>query len=106
MQSKINRITDILRRDDGISGAMHYTEQVSWILFLKFLNDYENEKSLEAELIGEEYIFVLDEKYRWNTWAAPKGADGKLDVINADSGDDLLEFVNKELFPYLKSFKC
>ncbi|MBK2335287.1 N-6 DNA methylase [Francisella tularensis] len=105
MQSKINRITDILRRDDGISGAMHYTEQVSWILFLKFLNDYENEKSLETELIGEEYIFVLDEKYRWNTWAAPKDADGKLDVINADTGDDLLEFVNKELFPYLKSFK-
>ncbi|OIN84057.1 eco57I restriction-modification methylase family protein [Francisella sp. TX07-6608] len=105
MQSKINRITDILRRDDGISGAMHYTEQVSWILFLKFLNDYENEKSLEAELIGEEYIFVLDEKYCWNTWAAPKDADGKLDVINADTGDDLLEFVNKELFPYLKSFK-
>ncbi|QIW10080.1 class I SAM-dependent DNA methyltransferase [Francisella sp. LA112445] len=105
MQSKINRITDILRRDDGISGAMHYTEQVSWILFLKFLNDYENEKAFEADLIGEEYIFVLDEKYRWNTWAAPKGADGKLDVINADSGDDLLKFVNKELFPYLKSFK-
>lgn len=105
MQSKINRITDILRRDDGISGAMHYTEQVSWILFLKFLNDYENEKALEAELIGQDYTFVLDKKYRWNTWAAPKGADGKLDVINADSGDDLLKFVNKELFPYLKSFK-
>ncbi|MED7788783.1 class I SAM-dependent DNA methyltransferase [Francisella sp. 19X1-34] len=105
MQSKINRITDILRRDDGISGAMHYTEQVSWILFLKFLNDYENEKSLEADLTGEEYTFVLDEKYRWNAWAAPKGADGKLDVINANSGSDLQEFVNKELFPYLKSFK-
>ncbi|AJI51327.1 N-6 DNA Methylase family protein [Francisella tularensis subsp. holarctica] len=105
MHSKINRITDILRRDDGISGAMHYTEQVSWILFLKFLNDYENEKSLEAELIGEDYIFVLDEKYRWNIWAAPKDADGKLDVINADTGDDLLDIINKELFPYLKSFK-
>jgi len=37
LESKINRITDILRRDDGISGAMHYTEQISWILFLKFL---------------------------------------------------------------------
>ena len=38
IQNKIDRITDILRRDDGISGAMHYTEQISWILFLKFLN--------------------------------------------------------------------
>lgn len=105
MQSKINRITDILRRDDGISGAMHYTEQVSWILFLKFLNDYENEKAIEAELIGEDYHFVLSPQYRWHTWAAPKDAQGKLDIINADSGDDLLEFVNKSLFPYLKSFK-
>ena len=43
MQQKVDRITDILRRDDGISGAMHYTEQISWILFLNFLNDYENE---------------------------------------------------------------
>jgi type I restriction-modification system DNA methylase subunit len=42
MESKINRITDILRRDDGISGAMHYTEQISWILFLKFLSDLED----------------------------------------------------------------
>ncbi|APC91834.1 MULTISPECIES: class I SAM-dependent DNA methyltransferase [Francisella] len=105
MQSKINRITDILRRDDGISGAMHYTEQVSWILFLKFLNDYENEKALEAELIDQDYTFVLDKKYRWNTWAAPKGADGKLDISEINSGADLLNFVNKELFPYLKSFK-
>jgi hypothetical protein len=45
MQSHINRITDILRRDDGISGAMHYTEQISWILFLKFLDDFEQRES-------------------------------------------------------------
>lgn len=50
LQQKINRITDILRRDDGISGAMHYTEQISWILFLKFLNDFEEEKVSEALL--------------------------------------------------------
>ena len=41
MRQKIARITDILRRDDGISGAMHYTEQISWILFLKFIDDFE-----------------------------------------------------------------
>ncbi len=46
----------------------------------------------------------LEEKYRWNIWAAPK-KDGKINLLNAQSGDDLLEFVNKELFPYLKSFK-
>ncbi|PRM90803.1 DNA methyltransferase [Aliarcobacter cryaerophilus] len=104
MESKINRITDILRRDDGISGAMHYTEQISWILFLKFLSDLEDSKYEDAQLDGENYTYILEEKYRWNIWAAPK-KDGKIDLLNAQSGDDLLEFVNKELFPYLKSFK-
>ncbi len=104
MENKVNRITDILRRDDGISGAMHYTEQISWILFLKFLNDLEETKNEDSELDGEVYNYILDEKYRWNKWAVLK-VDGKKDVINSLSGDDLLEFVNKELFPYLKSFK-
>lgn len=104
MESNINRITDILRRDDGISGAMHYTEQISWILFLKFLNDLEEQKADEALINGQNYTYILDEKYKWDVWAAPK-KDGKIDVVNAKSGADLLEFVNKELFPYLKSFK-
>lgn len=102
MENKINRITDILRRDDGISGAMHYTEQVSWILFLKFLQDLEETKYDEAELNGKNYTYILEEKYRWNMWAVPKLND----KINAKSGDDLLEFVNKQLFPYLKTFKA
>ena len=105
MESKINRITDILRRDDGISGAMMYTEQISWILFLKFLSDLEDSKADEALLNGQEYTYILDDKFKWSSWACPKGAKGKLDLINAKSGEDLLEFVNKELFPYLKGFK-
>jgi len=52
LENKINRITDILRRDDGISGAMMYTEQISWILFLKFLSDLEDSKADEALLNG------------------------------------------------------
>lgn len=72
MENKINRITDILRRDDGISGAMHYTEQISWILFLKFLNDLEEIKNEEAELDGEVYHYIIAPKYRWNVWAVPK----------------------------------
>ena len=111
MENKINRITDILRRDDGISGAMMYTEQISWILFLKYLNDYEDLQRDEAELDGKEYTYIIDEKYRWSAWACPK-VDGKLDKINAKSGDDLLVFVNGSrdsselgLFDYLRSFK-
>jgi type I restriction enzyme M protein len=109
VENKINRITDILRRDDGISGAMMYTEQISWILFLKFLSDLEDSKADEALLNGQDYTYIIDDKFKWGNWACPK-RDGKLDVINAKSGDDLLDFVNgtKEedgLFDYLKGFK-
>lgn len=105
MQNKIDKITDILRRDDGISGAMHYSEQISWILFLKFLDDYEEELKLEAILNDKAYKSILEEKFSWKVWAAPKTSEGKLDVKNALSGSDLLNFVNNELFAYLKSFK-
>ncbi|ELU0628986.1 type I restriction-modification system subunit M N-terminal domain-containing protein, partial [Campylobacter coli] len=87
-----------------ISGAMHYTEQIGWILFLKFLDDYETNLKDLAFLDGKDYKSILQEKFSWSVWAAPK-KDGKLDVKNALSGDDLLSFVNNELFAYLKSFK-
>jgi type I restriction enzyme M protein len=105
LQQKIDRITNILRRDDGISGAMHYTEQTSWILFLKFLDDYEAEKAEDAILSGEDYVPVLDEEHHWSNWACPKSAEGKLDIQKARTGDDLRQYVNEELFPYLKSFR-
>ncbi|MDD3302701.1 MAG: N-6 DNA methylase [Candidatus Gracilibacteria bacterium] len=97
MKQKIARITDILRRDDGISGAMHYTEQISWILFLKFLDDYEQRESDNALLDGKVYKYLLEEKYRWKNWINLQ--NGRI------TGDDLKDFVNKELFPYLKSFR-
>lgn len=105
LQQKIDRITDILRRDDGISGAMHYTEQISWILFLKFLHDLEKEKSTEALLEGRDYQWVMEEKYRWSHWACPRDEDGQKDLKRAKTGDDLRSFVHNELFPYLKSFR-
>lgn len=105
IQNKIDRITDILRRDDGISGAMHYTEQISWILFLKFLSDYEINKADEAEIDGQEYIYLLPQDLRWQNWASPKDEDGKPDLKRALSGGDLIDIVNEKLFPYLKDFK-
>jgi len=62
LESKINRITEILRRDVGISGAMMYTEQISWILFLKFLSDLEDSKVNEAQLNGQDYTNKHDER--------------------------------------------
>jgi len=57
-----------------------------------------------ALLSGKEYTRLIEPEYQWSTWAAPKLEDGKIDH-NAQTGDDLLDFVNNELFPYLKKFK-
>jgi type I restriction enzyme M protein len=53
------------------------------MLFLKYLDDLEYEKSLNAELLGEEYKYIIDQEHRWIRWAAPKDADGEFDHNNA-----------------------
>ncbi|MGO2510508.1 N-6 DNA methylase [Marinomonas polaris] len=98
-------IDDIFHKDAGCSSELDYTEQSSWMLFLKYLDDLEFTKSQEAEMMMEPYQFIIDEPYRWSAWAAPKDAEGKFDHNNALTGDDLMDFVDGELFPYLKSFK-
>ena len=98
-------IDDVLWKEAGCSSELDYTEQTSWMLFLKYLDDLERERAMEAELVEKPYEFLLDEPHRWASWAAPKKDDGTFDHDSALTGDDLIEFVNKELFPYLKDFK-
>lgn len=98
-------IDDTLRKDAGSSSELDYTEQTSWLLFLKYLDALEDERAMEAELHGKTYRFILDKPYRWGTWAAPRDRKGNIDLNRAQTGDDLKEFVNSKLFPYLKGFK-
>ncbi|MBD1575911.1 N-6 DNA methylase [Vibrio sp. S11_S32] len=98
-------IDDIFHKDAGCSSELDYTEQSSWMLFLKYLDDLEFTKLQEAEMMMETYEYIIDEPYRWSAWAAPKDADGKFDHNNALTGDDLMNFVDGQLFPYLKGFK-
>lgn len=98
-------VDDIFHKDAGCSSELDYTEQSSWMLFLKYLDDLEFTKSQEAEMMMETYEYIIDEQYRWSNWAAPKDAKGNFDHNNALTGDDLMEFVDGELFPYLKGFK-
>ncbi|WP_394181385.1 N-6 DNA methylase [Marinomonas posidonica] len=98
-------VDDIFHKDAGCSSELDYTEQSSWMLFLKYLDDLEFTKSQEAEMMMETYQFIIDEPYRWSAWAAPKDENGKFDHNNALTGDDLMDFVDGELFPYLKGFK-
>ena len=105
-EQAFRNIDDVLWKDAGCTSELDYTEQTSWMLFLKYLDGLEQDKAMEAELEGREYSFILDPPYRWEAWAAPKGADGKIDHNTALGGDDLRDFVNQKLFPYLHGFKA
>lgn len=87
------------------SNELDYVEQSSWILFLKYLHDLESEKKLHAELGGTPYQPIITGEFCWDQWAAPKDNSGTPDKKNALTGEDLLDFVNRELFPYLRKFR-
>ena len=105
-EQAFKNIDDVLHKDAGCSSELDYTEQSSWLLFLKYLDALEHEKSTMARLEGRKYSHIIDKPYRWDTWAAPKDKSGKLDHNHALTGDDLLDFVNRQLFPYLQGFKA
>ena len=104
-ESTFNAIDGILRNEAGCSNELDYIEQTSWLLFLKYLDDLETSRELEAQLDGKEYKRLITGDYRWGVWAAPKTDKGEIDVIKAMTGDDLVDFVNTKLFPTLKQFK-
>lgn len=104
-EQAFRNIDDILWKEDGCSNELDYTEQTSWILFLKYLDDLEQVKEMAAELEGKKHTPILANSYRWPVWACPKNKEGKLDHHKALTGKDLVEFVDGQLFPYLKGFK-
>lgn len=92
----INSVRNIMRQDRGISGDAQRLEQLGWMLFLKIMDD----KDQELEVIKDKYVSVIPEKYQWRNWAAnPEGI----------TGDELINFVdstdakNKGLFATLRS---
>jgi type I restriction enzyme M protein len=96
LTSIVKKCCDILRTDDGISGAVHYTEVLSWILYLKFFADKEKERADLHELEGKKYTPLIKKEFQWENWTdQKKGLTGK----------ELNDFINNELFPYLASLE-
>ena len=104
-EQTFKNIDDVLWKEAGCTTELDYTEQTSWMLFLKYLDDLEQEKAMQAELAGKPYEYIIDEAHRWSAWAAPKTPAGEFDHNNAMTGDDLIAYVNGELFTYLHGFK-
>jgi len=89
-----------------VSTAIDYIEQTSWILFLKYIDDLEQNRKIKASLESETYKEILDEPYRFSVWATPKNEKGDIDYNKRRVNEDLVTFINQELFPYLKKFSA
>tara|TARA_B100000768_G_scaffold71903_1_gene68980 strand:- start:862 stop:1197 length:336 start_codon:yes stop_codon:yes gene_type:complete len=74
------------------------------MLFLKYLDDMENERALEAQMTGKTYQPVFEAQYRWSEWAAPKTTEGRPDLDRTRIGSDLVDFANNSLMVYLRGF--
>ena len=105
-ENAFNNIDRALRNDEGLASELDYAEQTSWLLFLKYLADFEQEREDDAGLVGKDYTPILSGEYRWDAWAAPKDAKGAPDLNVGKTGQDLIDFVNGKLFPYLKTFQA
>lgn len=104
-EQTFKNIDDILFKEAGCTTELDYTEQTSWLLFLKYLDDLEQERAASAKLDGKTYSFIIDPLYRWSAWAVPKNSKGDIDHNKALTGPDLIDYVNNKLFPYLQGFK-
>ena len=104
-EQTFKNIDDVLWKEAGCATELDYTEQTSWILFLKYLDDLEKANQQRAELAGKKYQPIIDAKHRWSVWAAPKKKNGMFDHDKALTGDDLIKYVDEKLFPYLKGFR-
>lgn len=103
-EQTFKNIDNILHTDEGCGSELDYIEQKSWILFLKYLDDLEKGKEMEAMLEDRDYTPIIAEGYRWCDWAMPRTSEGDYDHHHALVGDDLIEFVRGKLFPYLRGF--
>lgn len=105
-EQTFKNIDDILWKEAGCQSELDYVEQTSWIIFLKYLDDLERDRRTKAELTSKEYDGIINKKFQWDVWAAPKTKEGKINYQKALTGDDLKDFVNADLFPYLRKFKA
>lgn len=104
-QQAFKNIDDVLWKEAGCSSELDYVEQTSWLLFLKYLDGLEQDQAAHAKLEGKPHSYILEPRFRWDAWAAPKDKAGNLDRNAALTGDDLRDFVDGELWPYLRGFK-
>jgi len=106
--SIIKSARDLMRKDKGLNGDLDRLPMLTWVMFLKFLDDMEKEREIEAAMAGKRFRPAIEPPYRWRDWAARK--DGI-------TGDGLMAFINQDeavrpdgtrgpgLFAYLRNLQ-
>ncbi len=102
VNSAIKSICDIMRRSN-CAGALQYVPELTWILFLRILDELEEREAEEAEAVGAEFSASLGRPYRWADWAAPEGRT-RVELASGAMGG-FFAFVNGKLLPYLKGLR-
>lgn len=87
LRSTIKSARDIMRKDKGLNGDLDRLPMLTWVMFLKFLDDMEQLRETEALLGNDPYRPLIDLPYRWRDWAAVEGGM---------TGDDLIAFINND----------
>ncbi|MCA1666297.1 MAG: type I restriction-modification system subunit M [Thermomicrobia bacterium] len=102
LDSAIWRVCDILRRSK-VTGAMQYVPELTWMLFLRILDEREMQEAEEAAALRIPFTPSLSSPYRWQDWAAPDGA--KRRELQAGALGAFFGFVNTDLLPHLKALE-
>lgn len=100
VNAAVKSICDIMRRSN-CAGAMQYVPELTWILFLRILDERETHEAENAEAVGADFTPSLEPPYRWRDWAAPD-SQRREELLTQGK---LLEFVNGRLLPYLRKLK-
>lgn len=103
MNSYIKSICDIMRRDKT-KGAMQYIPELTWMMFLRILDEKEQEEEMQCEAVGKSFTPSLKAPYRWRDWGSPEGKK-RTDIQEKGKLGDFLDFVNNDLIPQMKSFE-
>ncbi|MBU2574339.1 MAG: type I restriction-modification system subunit M [Elusimicrobia bacterium] len=102
LNGAVKSICDIMRRSN-CAGALQYVPELTWILFLRILDERETREAENAEAVGADFMPSLKAPYRWQDWAAPGGI--KRRKLQDGTLGDFFSFVNGELLPYLRALK-
>ena len=105
----VKSICDIMRRGN-CAGAMQYVPELTWILFLRILDEKEHREEQEAEALGVPFRPSLEAPFRWRDWAAPpetlpEGQTNKRVELQNSPQNAFFNFINTELLPHLKDLK-